>query len=113
MPACFDGLKCCGHAAAEVPDPPRFTDCASSVWIPLSSFANAPALDGSHVDVSHPLSHVLPREGGEVAKGFNGLQACMWCPEEDSNLHASRRCYLKAVRLPIPPSGQAVKPAAP
>ncbi len=30
----------------------------------------------------------------------------LWCPEEDSNLHASRRCYLKAVRLPIPPSGQ-------
>jgi gluconokinase len=29
-----------------------------------------------------------------------------WCPEEDSNLHALQRCYLKAVRLPIPPSGQ-------
>ena len=28
-----------------------------------------------------------------------------WCPEEDSNLHASRRQYLKLVRLPIPPSG--------
>ena len=28
-----------------------------------------------------------------------------WCPEEDSNLHALRRWYLKPVRLPIPPSG--------
>ena len=32
-----------------------------------------------------------------------------WCPEEDSNLHALRRCYLKAVRLPIPPSGHGVE----
>jgi methionine-S-sulfoxide reductase len=29
-----------------------------------------------------------------------------WCPEEDSNLHALRRWYLKPVRLPIPPSGR-------
>jgi hypothetical protein len=28
-----------------------------------------------------------------------------WCPEEDSNLHALQRWYLKPVRLPIPPSG--------
>ena len=28
-----------------------------------------------------------------------------WCPEEDSNLHASRRQNLNLVRLPIPPSG--------
>ena len=28
-----------------------------------------------------------------------------WCPEQDSNLHTSRRCHLKAVRLPISPSG--------
>ncbi len=30
-----------------------------------------------------------------------------WCPEEDSNLHALQRWYLKPVRLPIPPSGHA------
>lgn len=29
-----------------------------------------------------------------------------WCPEEDSNLHASRHTDLNRARLPIPPSGQ-------
>ena len=28
-----------------------------------------------------------------------------WCPEEDSNLHASRHTDLNRARLPIPPSG--------
>jgi hypothetical protein len=28
-----------------------------------------------------------------------------WCPERDSNPYASRRQYLKLVRLPIPPPG--------
>jgi hypothetical protein len=32
---------------------------------------------------------------------------CCWCPGEDSNLHGVTRCYLKAVRLPIPPPGHA------
>src|SRR5437764_11499590 len=27
------------------------------------------------------------------------------CPGQDLNLHALRRCHLKAVRLPIPPPG--------
>ena len=36
-----------------------------------------------------------------------------WCPEEDSNLHASRRQYLKLVRLPIPPSGPSVAAGGP
>ena len=44
--------------------------------------------------------------GGNDRKGSEKVRK-MWCPEEDSNLHASRRCYLKAVRLPIPPSGPA------
>ena len=26
-----------------------------------------------------------------------------WCPEQDSNLHASRHTHLKRARLPIPP----------
>ena len=29
-----------------------------------------------------------------------------WCPEQDSNLHASRHTHLKRARLPIPPPGQ-------
>ena len=28
------------------------------------------------------------------------------CPEQDSNLHASRHTHLKRTRLPIPPPGQ-------
>ena len=28
-----------------------------------------------------------------------------WCPEQDSNLHASRHTHLKRARLPIPPPG--------
>ncbi len=28
------------------------------------------------------------------------------CPEQDSNLHASRHTHLKRARLPIPPPGQ-------
>ncbi len=30
------------------------------------------------------------------------------CPEQDSNLHASRHTHLKRARLPIPPPGQKV-----
>ena len=30
----------------------------------------------------------------------------IWCPEEDSNLHAFRHTDLNRARLPIPPSGQ-------
>ena len=29
----------------------------------------------------------------------------IWCPEQDSNLHASRHTHLKRARLPIPPPG--------
>ncbi|CCV04192.1 hypothetical protein MESS2_1220029 [Mesorhizobium metallidurans STM 2683] len=29
----------------------------------------------------------------------------IWCPEEDSNLHALRHTDLNRARLPIPPSG--------
>jgi hypothetical protein len=32
-------------------------------------------------------------------------EAGNWCPEEDSNLHASRHTDLNRARLPIPPSG--------
>ena len=30
------------------------------------------------------------------------------CPEQDSNLHASRHTHLKRARLPIPPPGQSL-----
>ncbi len=40
---------------------------------------------------------------------FN-YETSSWCPVEDSNLHALRRCYLKAVRLPIPPTGHSNEP---
>ncbi len=41
--------------------------------------------------------------GGRFQSSAKGT--ALWCPEEDSNLHALRRQYLKLVRLPIPPSG--------
>jgi hypothetical protein len=44
------------------------------------------------------------RVAGERQQTIRFLEK-KWCPEEDSNLHALQRCYLKAVRLPIPPSG--------
>ncbi len=34
------------------------------------------------------------------------------CPEQDSNLHASRHTHLKRTRLPIPPPGQAFQPVS-
>src|SRR5438270_6682979 len=33
------------------------------------------------------------------------LDRLQGCPGQDLNLHALRRCHLKAVRLPIPPPG--------
>ena len=32
-------------------------------------------------------------------------EICVWCPRLDSNQHASRRCDLNTVRLPISPLG--------
>ena len=34
--------------------------------------------------------------------------SCEQCPEQDSNLHASRHTHLKRARLPIPPPGQSL-----
>ena len=39
---------------------------------------------------------------------FKEPTALPWCPEQDSNLHASRHTHLKRARLPIPPPGQKV-----
>ena len=36
---------------------------------------------------------------------FKEPTALPWCPEQDSNLHASRHTHLKRARLPIPPPG--------
>jgi hypothetical protein len=59
----------------------------------VAAFRNAAAFEGA-----------LKRKTPQSFK-IAGFFLAVWCPEEDSNLHALQRWYLKPVRLPIPPSG--------
>ena len=78
-------------------------DC--SVGLKPKRNFGSPSINASSLKALEPSNHGL-RSNFSVTQTICTLTCLKWCPEEDSNLHASRRCYLKAVRLPIPPSGQ-------
>ena len=48
------------------------------------------------------VSRPTPLEGTKPLAGGSAI----WCPGQDSNLHALRHTPLKRVCLPIPPPGQ-------
>lgn len=48
-----------------------------------------------------PVICLLIKRKAPQVVDYNGLAEPLWCPEQDSNLHASRHAHLKRARLPF------------
>ena len=81
----------------------------ASARIPRHTPENTPTYPRLSMDFAG-LLRTLKRPEPLISLGVlacaGQCRTCIWCPEEDSNLHASRRQNLNLVRLPISPSGQ-------
>ena len=70
--------------------------------------------DGEEEETRTPTSQLtLPPQSSASTNSatsptFQSSQQKKECPEQDSNLHASRHTHLKRARLPIPPPGHLI-----